>query len=90
MNKKQCRDALDTYKGFLTRLDRVSDFLRVAESVGIDRGEIPDLTRAPASLLEALEAHLIHLEGGRPPPPQVQYFKRTSQPLRGTVLVQRQ
>ncbi|XGW21653.1 hypothetical protein V3C99_004548 [Haemonchus contortus] len=68
MNKKQCRDALDTYKGFLTRLDKVSEFLRVAESVGIDRGEIPDLTRAPASLLEALEAHLIHLEGGRVPP----------------------
>ncbi|KAJ1358372.1 Phosphatidylinositol-binding clathrin assembly protein unc-11 [Parelaphostrongylus tenuis] len=67
MNKKQCRDALDTYKGFLTRLDKVSEFLRVAESVGIDRGEIPDLTRAPASLLEALEAHLIHLEGGRAP-----------------------
>ncbi|VDP07154.1 unnamed protein product [Heligmosomoides polygyrus] len=67
MNKKQCRDALDTYKGFLTRLDKVSEFLRVAESVGIDRGEIPDLTRAPASLLEALEAHLIHLEGGRVP-----------------------
>ncbi|CAI4224602.1 unnamed protein product [Auanema sp. JU1783] len=67
MNKKQCREALDTYKGFLTRLDKVSDFLRVAESVGIDKGEIPDLTRAPASLLEALEAHLIHLEGGRAP-----------------------
>ncbi|WKX91309.1 hypothetical protein Q1695_009837 [Nippostrongylus brasiliensis] len=72
MNKKQCRDALDTYKGFLTRLDKVSEFLRVAESVGIDRGEIPDLTRAPASLLEALEAHLIHLEGGRVPPSAMQ------------------
>lgn len=48
-------------------MDKVSEFLRVAESVGIDRGEIPDLTRAPASLLEALEAHLIHLEGGRVP-----------------------
>ncbi|EYC46331.1 hypothetical protein Y032_0401g786 [Ancylostoma ceylanicum] len=72
MNKKQCRDALDTYKGFLTRLDKVSEFLRVAESVGIDRGEIPDLTRAPASLLEALEAHLIHLEGGRAPSTGIQ------------------
>ncbi|CAD6190999.1 unnamed protein product [Caenorhabditis auriculariae] len=69
MNKKQCRDALDTYKAFLTRLDKVAEFLRIAESVGIDRGEIPDLTRAPASLLEALEAHLIHLEGGKAPPP---------------------
>lgn len=43
----------------------MADFLKVAESVGIDRGEIPDLTRAPASLLEALEAHLNQLEGGR-------------------------
>ncbi|CAI5438960.1 unnamed protein product [Caenorhabditis angaria] len=68
MNKKQCRDALDTYKSFLTRLDKVAEFLRVAETVGIDRGEIPDLTRAPASLLEALESHLIHLEGGKAPP----------------------
>lgn len=40
----------------------------MAETVGIDRGEIPDLTRAPASLLEALEAHLVHLEGGKMPP----------------------
>ena len=51
------------------RLDKVSAFLRLAETVGIDRGEIPDLTRAPASLLDALEAHLYQLEGGRGPPP---------------------
>ncbi|TKR94627.1 hypothetical protein L596_008889 [Steinernema carpocapsae] len=70
MNKKQCREALDMYKGFLQRLDKVAEFLRVAESVGIDKGEIPDLTRAPASLLEALESHLYHLEGGKGPPPQ--------------------
>ena len=38
-----------------SRLDKVGEFLRVAEKVGIDKGEIPDLTRAPASLLEALE-----------------------------------
>uniref|UniRef100_A0A914WRA3 ENTH domain-containing protein n=1 Tax=Plectus sambesii TaxID=2011161 RepID=A0A914WRA3_9BILA len=69
MNKKQCREALDMYKSFLVRLDKVAEFLKVAESVGIDRGEIPDLARAPASLLEALEAHVIQLEGGRPPPP---------------------
>lgn len=46
----------------------MASFLKVAESVGIDRTEIPDLTRAPASLLEALEAHLVYLEGGRAPP----------------------
>ncbi|KAM3722391.1 Phosphatidylinositol-binding clathrin assembly protein [Dirofilaria immitis] len=68
MNKKQCREALDAYKSFLLRLDKVASFLKVAESVGIDRTEIPDLTRAPASLLEALEAHLVYLEGGRVPP----------------------
>lgn len=31
MNKKQCRDALDLYKKFLTRMDRVGEFLKVAE-----------------------------------------------------------
>ncbi|GMR53734.1 hypothetical protein PMAYCL1PPCAC_23929 [Pristionchus mayeri] len=69
MNKKEAREALDMYKSFLSRLDSVSAFLSVAESVGMEKGEIPDLTRAPASLLEALEAHLYHLEGGRGVPP---------------------
>jgi len=45
MNKKQCRDALDLYKKFLIRMDRVGEFLKVAENVGIDKGEIPDLTK---------------------------------------------
>ncbi|GAA6110745.1 phosphatidylinositol-binding clathrin assembly protein isoform X4, partial [Tachysurus ichikawai] len=31
--------------------------------VGIDQGDIPDLTQAPSSLLEALEQHLASLEG---------------------------
>ncbi|CAB0006329.1 unnamed protein product [Nesidiocoris tenuis] len=63
MNKKQCRQALDLYKKFLIRMDRVGEFLKVAENVGIDKGEIPDLTKAPSSLLEALEQHLAALEG---------------------------
>lgn len=82
MNKKQCRDALDLYKKFLTRMDRVGEFLKVAEvgtriaffaskinnflllkNIGIDKGDIPDLTKAPSSLLEALEQHLNTLEG---------------------------
>ncbi|KAJ6632808.1 Phosphatidylinositol-binding clathrin assembly protein LAP, partial [Pseudolycoriella hygida] len=63
MNKKQCKDALDLYKRFLVRMDRVGEFLKVAENVGIDKGEIPDLTKAPSSLLEALEGHLASLEG---------------------------
>lgn len=83
MNKKQCRDGLDIYKKFLIRMERVAEFLRVAEvnlffnmhcsntyiiffpeqNMGIDRGDIPDLTIAPSSLLDALEQHLGSLEG---------------------------
>ncbi|CAL8074811.1 unnamed protein product [Orchesella dallaii] len=63
MNKKHAKEALDFYKKFLTRMDKVSEFLKVAEAVGIDKGEIPDLTKAPSSLLEALEQHLATLEG---------------------------
>lgn len=85
MNKKQCRDALDLYKKFLTRMDRVGEFLKVAEvkiltffeltcnihnnifqNIGIDKGDIPDLTKAPSSLLDALEQHLNTLEGKKP------------------------
>lgn len=66
MNKKNARDALDLYKKFLIRMDRVADFLKVAENVGIDKGDIPDLAKAPSSLLEALEAHLANLEGRKP------------------------
>uniref|UniRef100_A0A0B7B4Q0 ENTH domain-containing protein n=1 Tax=Arion vulgaris TaxID=1028688 RepID=A0A0B7B4Q0_9EUPU len=63
MNKKQCKDALDLYKRFLVRMDKVSEFLKVAENMGIDKGDIPDLAKAPASLLDALEQHLTSLEG---------------------------
>uniref|UniRef100_A0AAR5PZC3 ENTH domain-containing protein n=1 Tax=Dendroctonus ponderosae TaxID=77166 RepID=A0AAR5PZC3_DENPD len=63
MNKKQCKEALDIYKKFLVRMDSVSEFLKVAENVGIDKGDIPDLTKAPNSLLDALEQHYNHMEG---------------------------
>lgn len=58
MNKKMCKEALDIYKKFLERTDSVSAFLKVAESSGIDKSDIPDLAKAPNSLLEALEAHV--------------------------------
>jgi len=66
MQKKQTRDALDLYKKFLIRMDRVAEFLKVAESVGIEKADIPDLAKAPSSLLEALEGHLANLEGRKP------------------------
>nr|AAF14287.1 clathrin assembly protein AP180 [Doryteuthis pealeii] len=67
MNKKQCKEALDIYKKFLVRMDKVSEFLKVAENVGIDKGDIPDLARAPSSLLDALEQHYASLEGKKLP-----------------------
>uniref|UniRef100_A0A8C5H2A5 Phosphatidylinositol-binding clathrin assembly protein n=1 Tax=Gouania willdenowi TaxID=441366 RepID=A0A8C5H2A5_GOUWI len=67
MKKTQCKEGLDIYKKFLTRMTRISEFLKVAEQVGIDRGDIPDFSQftvcAPSSLLEALEQHLASLEG---------------------------
>ncbi|XP_030431955.1 phosphatidylinositol-binding clathrin assembly protein-like isoform X3 [Gopherus evgoodei] len=63
MKKTQCKEGLDIYKKFLARMTKLSEFLKVAEQVGIDQGDIPDLTQAPSSLLEALEQHLASLEG---------------------------
>ena len=71
MNKKQCKDGLECYKRFLVRMDKVGEFLKVAENVGIDKGDIPDLAKvlkinskdAPSSLLDALDQHLASLEG---------------------------
>uniref|UniRef100_A0A8C0IUW7 Phosphatidylinositol binding clathrin assembly protein n=1 Tax=Chelonoidis abingdonii TaxID=106734 RepID=A0A8C0IUW7_CHEAB len=53
MKKNQCKEGLDIYKKFLTRMTRISEFLKVAEV---------KLT-APSSLLDALEQHLASLEG---------------------------
>jgi hypothetical protein len=58
MNKKMCKEALEIYKKFLERTDNVSAFLKVAESSGIDKSDIPDLAKAPSSLLDALESHV--------------------------------
>lgn len=65
-NKKMARDTLEIYKKFLIRMNKVGDFLKTAENVGIDKGEIPDLTKAPSSLLDAMEQHLAQLEGKKP------------------------
>lgn len=65
LNRKMCREAFDLYKKFLVRMDKVSDFLRVAEVVGIDKDEIPDLRRAPSSLIDALEQHLQNIDSNK-------------------------
>ncbi|KAK3555705.1 hypothetical protein QTP86_029080 [Hemibagrus guttatus] len=63
MKKHQCKEALEIYKRFLIRMTKLSEFLKVAEQVGIDQVDIPDLSQAPSSLLQALEQHLASLEG---------------------------
>lgn len=65
LNRKMCREAFELYKKFLTRMDRVSEFLRVAEVVGIERDEIPDLRKAPSSICDALEQHLQNIESNK-------------------------
>nr|XP_020831315.1 phosphatidylinositol-binding clathrin assembly protein-like isoform X1 [Phascolarctos cinereus] len=65
MKKNQCKEGLESYKKFLGRMAKLSEFLKVAEQVGIDQADIPDLTQAPSSLFEALEQHVASLEGRR-------------------------
>ncbi|XP_077576400.1 clathrin coat assembly protein AP180 isoform X18 [Stigmatopora nigra] len=66
MKRSQCKDGLEIYKRFLHRMTRVSEFFKLAEQVGIDKNDIPELTQAPESLLESLETHLNTLEGKKP------------------------
>ncbi|XP_006794888.1 clathrin coat assembly protein AP180 isoform X7 [Neolamprologus brichardi] len=66
MKRSQCKDGLEIYKRFLTRMTRVSEFFKIAEEVGIDKNDIPELTKAPESLLASLETHLNTLEGKKP------------------------
>ncbi|XP_034085276.1 clathrin coat assembly protein AP180 isoform X10 [Gymnodraco acuticeps] len=66
MKRSQCKDGLEIYKRFLARMIRVSEFFKIAEEVGIDKNDIPELTQAPHSLLESLETHLDTLEGKKP------------------------
>ncbi|XP_077576398.1 clathrin coat assembly protein AP180 isoform X16 [Stigmatopora nigra] len=68
MKRSQCKDGLEIYKRFLHRMTRVSEFFKLAEQVGIDKNDIPELTQAPESLLESLETHLNTLEGKKPSP----------------------
>merc|ERR1712131_230623 len=65
MKKQQCKDGLEIYKKYLVRMEKIQSFLKVAENVGIDKGDMPDLTSAPSSLLDALQDHLNSLEGKR-------------------------
>jgi len=62
LSRKKTREALDMYRKYLARMDKVTDFLRVVDAVGLDKSEMPDLTKSPASILKLLEQHLDQLE----------------------------
>lgn len=58
--------AKDLIQNYLTTIIAIfhSFFLFfLQQNIGIDKGDIPDLTKAPSSLLDALEGHLATLEG---------------------------
>lgn len=48
---------------FVRANEKAYKMLNSLQNVGIDKGDIPDLTKAPSSLLDALEQHLATLEG---------------------------
>uniref|UniRef100_A0A5K3F6K5 ENTH domain-containing protein n=1 Tax=Mesocestoides corti TaxID=53468 RepID=A0A5K3F6K5_MESCO len=69
MSKKDCQEALRIYKAFLKRMEQVNQFVKVAEacdSLQMDDGfgkQSLIFKPVPASVLDALEQHLAHLEG---------------------------
>jgi len=55
---RRAKEMLDLYKRFLIRMDKVSDFLPVVDLVGMDKSDLPNLSRAPNLSLKTLEDHL--------------------------------
>uniref|UniRef100_A0AAQ6A6S8 ENTH domain-containing protein n=1 Tax=Amphiprion ocellaris TaxID=80972 RepID=A0AAQ6A6S8_AMPOC len=55
MKRSQCKDGLEIYKRFLTRMTRVSEFFKIAEQVGIDKNDIPELTQGNADIAPELD-----------------------------------
>ncbi|XP_039523657.1 clathrin coat assembly protein AP180 isoform X5 [Pimephales promelas] len=63
MKKSECKDSLEIYKKFLTRVTKIAEFMKIAEQIGVDKNDIPDISYAPTSILESLETHMNSLEG---------------------------
>ncbi|XP_056871964.1 clathrin coat assembly protein AP180-like isoform X13 [Takifugu flavidus] len=65
MKKSDCKEALEIYKRFLTRVTKIGEFMKLAETVGVDKNDIPDINYAPSSILESLETHMNGLEDAK-------------------------
>uniref|UniRef100_A0A6G1SHL9 Phosphatidylinositol-binding clathrin assembly protein LAP n=1 Tax=Aceria tosichella TaxID=561515 RepID=A0A6G1SHL9_9ACAR len=59
---KEAKEMFNLYKKFLVRMDKVSDFMPVIDSVGLDKSSMPNLSRVPNLPLTMLEKHLTQLE----------------------------
>ncbi|KAL7857958.1 hypothetical protein AOLI_G00180600 [Acnodon oligacanthus] len=68
MKKSDCKESLEIYKKFLTRVTKISEFMKIAEQIGVDKNDIPDISYAPSSILESLETHMNSLEGKKGSP----------------------
>ncbi|XP_061428249.1 clathrin coat assembly protein AP180-like isoform X6 [Lethenteron reissneri] len=64
LKKTQSKDALELYKKFLTRMTRVAEFFKIAEQIGIDKGDIPDI----AQVLSTQVLHDLKLHGAKESP----------------------
>lgn len=63
MKKAQCKKGLDIYDRYLERMDKVQQFFKVAEKIGLDQGDTPDFKSAPASLRDALKEYYESIDG---------------------------
>jgi hypothetical protein len=66
LKKQQAREAVSLYRKFIVKMDRINDFMKVAREMGVENaeGDMPELTKPPASLLDTLENHARMLEKG--------------------------
>lgn len=59
MKISEAKLALDIYKKFLAQLEEFKEFFELAERLGcVDKGEVPDLSKAPKQLLEPFQEHI--------------------------------
>lgn len=60
MKMSHCKIAFKIYKDFLDHLDQFKKFFELAERVGciVDKGDVPDLSKAPRQLLAPFQEHV--------------------------------
>lgn len=62
LNRQQLQKVLIVYRKFVSEMDKVSEFLKLAKEIGIENNCSTDLTKAPSGILIALENHVNSLD----------------------------